>query len=43
VVSKRIFFEILVDIKMDRTKLVIAVDLSKEFGESKTGKSITID
>jgi len=42
VVSKRIFFEILVDIKMDRTKLVIAVDLSKEFGESKTGKSITI-
>jgi len=28
--------------KVDGDRLVITIDLSKEFGESKTGKSITI-
>jgi hypothetical protein len=31
-----------VDMVVDGTKLVITVDLAKDFGESKSGKSITI-
>jgi hypothetical protein len=31
-----------VDMKVEGDRLVITVDLSKEFGESKSGKSITI-
>ncbi|TAJ43611.1 hypothetical protein [Methanofollis fontis] len=31
-----------VDMKVDGDRLVITVDLSQEFGASKTGKSITI-
>jgi len=31
-----------VDMKVDGDRLVITVDLTKEFGVSKTGKSITI-
>ncbi|WP_342676897.1 hypothetical protein [Methanofollis sp. UBA420] len=31
-----------VDMKRDGDRLVITVDLSKDFGESKSGKSITI-
>ncbi len=31
-----------VDMKVEGDLLVITVDLSKEFGESKSGKSITI-
>jgi hypothetical protein len=31
-----------VEMKVEGDRLVITVDLSKEFGESKSGKSITI-
>jgi len=31
-----------VDLKLNGEQLVITVDLSKDFGESKSGKSITI-
>ena len=31
-----------VDMKLNGDELVITVDLSKDFGESKSGKSITI-
>ena len=31
-----------VEMKIDKNKLIITVDLKKEFGKSKSGKSITI-
>ena len=31
-----------VDMKLNGEKLVITVDISKDFGQSKSGKSITI-
>lgn len=31
-----------VDMKLEGDRLVITIDLAKEFGESKSGKSITI-
>ena len=31
-----------VDMKLNGDKLVITVDISKDFGQSKSGKSITI-
>jgi hypothetical protein len=31
-----------IDMKLEGQKLVITVDITKDFGESKSGKSITI-
>lgn len=31
-----------IDFKVDKNKLTITIDLKKEFGKSKSGKSITI-
>lgn len=31
-----------IEYKVDGTKLIITIDLAKEFGDSKSGKSVTV-